>query len=731
MIQDKVFEGVYPSHDTQSISVSNSDELPKMPELSLGNKEFFGCSSVRSTNISKKIEETESNFKSFISSSGQVVVLEKKSIELPQVSWISDESYGININHLIDKIEAQDRFHIDVDVVGAKLRPKKTLWVEKWRPQNFLELVGNEKNNRRVMRWLRQWSPVVFGEILPEDPVINRFKQIRGQEKKVNSVEIDKDPFQRPDKKIILIHGPPGIGKTSVAHVVAKQAGYSVVEINASDERAGTRVKEKICNCLFNQTLEGAPVCMIVDEIDGSIENGFVKTLVDIIRSDIKATQNFLLRNVTGGCKQRKTKHSGKILTRPVIAICNNLYSSALEEFRQHCYIVTFVPPSNISLMDKLEYICKEEGINIKKSVLNQIVYLSQGDVRNSLNNLQFMSSNGDIESVDGKNKDITIPWYKLCNRLFKKDPNKDPKFEMHDLLGDIERNSSYEKLIDGCFQLFPQMKYFDTHMSKPARISDWLYFNDLMAKSLFEYNGELLRYCPIAILIFYKLFSDIANRTEVFIKSTEHGIRETIKANFNMAASILNNLAPIYKIFANKKSLILEYLPHLNTMLTSDFDRIKNNALKNKFLENIIAHLDQFNLTLEEQKDQNLNNVICFNPPFNDLINIENKIKGHASKSHQLHVLSAKIQELKLQKISDEIIQRAKNSEKIKNAPTTSVEYFKNQYKILNNIDSAVNKTNGSSSGDKKNSLRVWVKYKEGFSNAVRKNMTWETLWE
>lgn len=34
----------------------------------------------------------------------------------------------------------------------------------------------------------------------------------------------------------MLISGPPGLGKTTLAHVVAKQAGYGVYEINARYE---------------------------------------------------------------------------------------------------------------------------------------------------------------------------------------------------------------------------------------------------------------------------------------------------------------------------------------------------------------------------------------------------------------------------------------------------------------------------------------------------------------
>jgi replication factor C subunit 1 len=38
--------------------------------------------------------------------------------------------------------------------------------------------------------------------------------------------------------RAILISGPPGIGKTTSAHLMAKMAGYSPIELNASDVRS-------------------------------------------------------------------------------------------------------------------------------------------------------------------------------------------------------------------------------------------------------------------------------------------------------------------------------------------------------------------------------------------------------------------------------------------------------------------------------------------------------------
>jgi chromosome transmission fidelity protein 18 len=39
--------------------------------------------------------------------------------------------------------------------------------------------------------------------------------------------------LERPERKIMLVHGHPGLGKTTLAHVIAQTAGYSVIEINA------------------------------------------------------------------------------------------------------------------------------------------------------------------------------------------------------------------------------------------------------------------------------------------------------------------------------------------------------------------------------------------------------------------------------------------------------------------------------------------------------------------
>ncbi|KAF8556305.1 hypothetical protein OG21DRAFT_1409344, partial [Imleria badia] len=64
----------------------------------------------------------------------------------------------------------------------------------------------------------------------------------------------------------------PGLGKTTLAHVIAAQAGYEVVEINASDTRSAQSVDDRVRPILESGSAVGStkPVLLIIDEIDGA-----------------------------------------------------------------------------------------------------------------------------------------------------------------------------------------------------------------------------------------------------------------------------------------------------------------------------------------------------------------------------------------------------------------------------------------------------------------------------
>ena len=103
------------------------------------------------------------------------------------------------------------------------------MWSEKYRPNNFLDLIGNEESRKLFVEWFTNWKKGI---------------------------------------KPILLVGPPGIGKTTMANIAAKQFGYDLISLNASDVRNKKNINEILTPVLGNQTVLGTPM-IFIDEIDG------------------------------------------------------------------------------------------------------------------------------------------------------------------------------------------------------------------------------------------------------------------------------------------------------------------------------------------------------------------------------------------------------------------------------------------------------------------------------
>lgn len=496
-----------------------------LESLDFGNKFLSGDGGAGAGGTAEKAAELASIVASTSASSidvndknvklpnGKQVIIKKRVSKKGSADEVMDalkkqkESYGFNINELYAKLEVQrlkDKPKRTASSKDSYIPKNDVLWAEKWRPKSFFDLIGNEAINRRILKWIKEWSRVVFEKnfkpITTDDATASKFK----------------DPFGRPSKKILLIHGPPGLGKTTVAHVLAKQAGYEIMEVNASDERSGQRVRDKINNSLNSQTFSGKPTCLIADEVDGGAEFGFIKVLLDLINEDSKAVYKY--QNADNHKHHDKGKKKPKFLLRPVIAICNDLYAPALEKLRQHAEIVSFRAPSERELRERLRTICKMENIDISNQQLQEIVLLTNQDIRSCLNLLQF--GGGINNSNDLRKKDSQISWFAVVNEIFRRRRDQKKSVQFKELSNIININTNYDKIINGCFQSYHDITYNDSGLSKPSLISDWLYFGDIMGKTTYDSIGDLSYYSAQVALQFFNQFSDLANRETLMIKS-------------------------------------------------------------------------------------------------------------------------------------------------------------------------------------------------------------------
>lgn len=168
--------------------------------------------------------------------------------------------------------------------------------------------------------------------------------------------------------KPLLLVGPPGIGKTTMAMLCAKQFGYDVISLNASDVRNKQRIQEILNPVMGNTSVLGKSMLIFVDEVDGihgRSDFGGVGALVDILKEP----------------------------TVPIILAANSDTSDKMKEIKKATTTIRMRPIPPRLLRFYLEEILRREGASLKIGTMIKLVLDSRGDIRSILNSSQALVS--------------------------------------------------------------------------------------------------------------------------------------------------------------------------------------------------------------------------------------------------------------------------------------------------------------------------------------------------
>lgn len=245
--------------------------------------------------------------------------------------------------------------------------PGSQLWTTKYAPTSIKDVVGNKTLVERLSKWLADWPKSL----------------------KANFKKPGPDGFGV--YRAMLISGSPGVGKTTSAHLVAKLAGYDVLEFNASDTRSKRLLEDGLKGVVNNSSLRGyfaadgadldvgkKRLVLIMDEVDGMSagDRGGVGALNAIIRQT----------------------------TIPIICICNDRASPKLKPLDKTTFDLRFSKPTKEQVRSRIMSIAYKEGLQVQPQAIDQLVDGTGSDIRQIINLLStYRLSASSMDQAQGR----------------------------------------------------------------------------------------------------------------------------------------------------------------------------------------------------------------------------------------------------------------------------------------------------------------------------------------
>lgn len=425
----------------------------------------------------------------------------------------------------------------------------------------------------------RKYRPSTLNDVIGQDVVIQILKNALLNNKVCHAY---------------MFSGPRGIGKTSIAKLLAKA-------VNCTNLEDGDAC-EKCENCVSIN--EGS--CPDIIEIDAASNNGVdeireIKNKVNLVPNQLKYKVYIIdeVHMLSIGAFNALLKTLEEPPEHVIFILATTDLHKVPTTIISRCQCFEFHRISNVNIVNRLKYICEAENIRIEDNVLEMIANLSDGGLRDAVGMLDKLNAYS--------NSSITIDDFEKVNGIVSKEQKI--QFLNYIQASDISNTINFlDSIYDNGkdFVLFVQdllylckdliINYYinnDSQYDSNFLISFSILLNDLLKE--IKFSSDIKTIVEIYFLNYMNKNANIQNnekieaKSDISIPKSSEDTKNTEKIDINDNNSHLES-----KIISRE--------------IISDDNLVQNGKINDMIVNNCFARADKNEKRMFESKWNSLN---------------------------------------------------------------------------------------------------------------------------